>query len=185
MKTPAALIVALLCGAVGCSLEPAPPKDIPPAPTPAEGSNRGRIGDSIRLEGGALAMRVSVVGVIDSVPVGPSDATVDPGARFVGVEIELENLGPDAYEGSPLGGASLRTDNGREADPVTLLDGPCAGGFASHVKIPPGQKRGGCLAFEVGPGRRANAFLFALDSGFAEEVGTWKLTKQPLAAPAP
>jgi hypothetical protein len=120
-------------------------------------------------------MRVRVVRLIDPVPVGPSDATVNPKGRFVGVEIGLENLGPSPFNESPLGDASLVLDDGREGDPVTLLGGPCAGGFATHVKIAPGAKRGGCLAFEVAAGRRATAFQFALDSGFAEEMGEWRL----------
>jgi hypothetical protein len=173
LRLAAALIAALVCG--GCSLTPERPKSLPPPPSPPNGSNRGKIGDSIRLAGSAQAMRVRVLRVIDPVPVGPSDATLDPSARFVGVELELDNLGPAAYNESPLGNASLLTDRGGKADPGPVLGGPCGGGFASHVKIPPGGKRRGCLAFEVAPNRRPATFGFALDSGFAEERGRWRL----------
>ena len=104
-----------------------------------------------------------------------NDATPNPRARFVGVKVELHNLGPSPYEESPLSDAALFSAGGRAADPVTVLDGPCSGGFASHVKIPAGRTRAGCLAFEVAAGDRPVLFTFALDSGFADEKGTWHL----------
>jgi hypothetical protein len=176
MKRRATVVAILIAAGSGCSLGPAPPKSLPPRPSPPTGSNRARIGQSIRLTGSeGLAMRVLVSRVLDPAPVGPADATLGVNARLVGIEIELENVGQTPYSAAPLSGAKLVLDSGRAVDGQNVLEGPCAGGFALHAKIAPGQRRGGCLVFEVPESRRPVAFRYALDSGFAEEQGEWKL----------
>jgi len=166
--------LALAAGGMGCSisLEPEKPKSIPPPENP-DTPDTGRVGDAITVLGQDTELRVIVERVLDPAPSGP-DRPLRPGARFVGIELRLENIGEARYSASPLGDAELLTDRG-PADPTTLLFGPCAKGFASHVNLAPGERRAGCLTFEVRPGAEPTKFRYALDSGFAPEVGTWKL----------
>lgn len=127
------------------------------------------------MKGDDTELRVRVTRVLDPAPAGAADTTLAPRARFVGIQLVLENIGDAAYSESPLQSSKLLTGKGVAADPVTLIGGPCAGRFATHVTLRPGGRRQGCVAFEVGSGERASRFQFALDSGFAPEVGTWTL----------
>jgi hypothetical protein len=169
---PAALAALALAG---CSAGPQKPKSIPPRPVPANGSNQGRLGDPIRLAGSASAMRVTADRLLDPVPVGAADATITKGARFVGVFITLQNVGPAPYDESPLADASLVTSGGAKVLGEQVLGGPCEGEFASHVKVVPGATGRGCIVFEVPAGQKPAVFQYALDSGFGEEVGMWQL----------
>ncbi|MFN2612787.1 MAG: hypothetical protein ABR536_05405 [Solirubrobacterales bacterium] len=174
----AALSMLALCLAVaGCSLVPPKAKQIPPPPSTPVGSNKGELGDAIRLTGQQVEMRVRVLRVLDPLPVAPADQTLDRQARFVGVELELENVGTAAYNETPLAGATLITTGGAEASPESVLGGPCAQSFPSNVKVAPGQRRRVCPTFEVAPGKQPATFSFRLDSGFGEEVGEWRLQR--------
>jgi hypothetical protein len=174
-------VAALAVATSGCSGTPQAPKEIPPAPSPPNGANRGKIGDSIRLAGSNSQMRVRVVDLLDPLPVGPADATLNPSARFVGVEIALRNVGQTNYAESPLadamlvGGAKAPGGPPRKILGEPVLGGPCSRPFARHVKVAPGAERSGCLAFEVPAGKPPSVFQFALDSGFGDEVGMWTL----------
>ena len=113
--------------------------------------------------------------VLDPAPAAPADTPLAAGARFVGAELELRNIGDAPYSESPLADAKLITAGGAEADSVNLLGGPCGGRFALHVTLRPGARRDGCVAFEVGRGETPRTLRFALDSGFAPEVASWSL----------
>jgi hypothetical protein len=172
----ATLLAALAALALaGCSAGPKEPKSIPPPPVPANGSNQSKVGGSIRLAGSASQMRVTAQRVLDPVQVGAADATITKGARFVGVFISLLNVGQTNYDESPLADASLVTSGGAKVLGEQVLGGPCAGEFASHVKVVPGATRNGCIVFEIPAGQKPAVFQYALDSGFGEEVGMWQL----------
>jgi hypothetical protein len=169
------LAVALSAAVLsGCSLGPQKPESIPP-PRVTDTPDKGTIGDSITLRGQETELEVRVVRVLDPAPAGPADITLDPRARFVGVELRLRNIGAGRYSESPLAGSTLLTGGGGEAEPVNLIGGPCGGDFALHVSLAPGARRAGCVPFEVAGGKRPASFQFGLDSGFAPEVGTWRL----------
>ncbi len=169
-------IAALILG--GCSLEPEAPEEIPPPPATKEGSNQGKVGDAIRLSGGDVEMpidvRVRLVRVIDPLPAGSSDQVNGP-KRFVGVELELENVGTVAYDEAPLGASTMTTSDGAEASRASVTSGLCAQRFPSNLRVPPGQKRETCATFELDPRQRPASFEFALDSGFGSEVAEWML----------
>jgi len=76
---------------------------------------------------------------------------------------------------SPLADSKLLTGSGVQAHAVNLLGGPCGGRFPLQVHLRPGQRTAGCLPYEVRRSEQPSEFRFALDSGFAPEVGTWKL----------
>jgi hypothetical protein len=170
-----ALAVALSAAVLsGCSLGPQKPESIPP-PRVTDTPDKGTIGDPITLRGQETELEVRVVRVLDPAPAAPADTPLDPSARFVGVELRLRNIGAGRYSESPLAGSTLLTVGGGEAEPVNLIGGPCGGDFALHVSLAPGARRAGCVPFEVASGKRPASFQFALDSGFAPEVGTWRL----------
>ncbi len=175
-----ACLAVLLCGLmgfalVGCALEPEAPPEVPPKPSPPVGTNQGRVGDPIRLAERQLALRVRVTDILDPLPVPAADVPLGKGARFVGVAVEITNVGKTVYDESPLGGSALLTRDGRETQPVGVLGGPCARGFASNVRVEPGQTRSGCVAFEVPRGGRLGSFRYAIGTTSADETGTWRI----------
>jgi hypothetical protein len=172
---PAVALAVLASLAGGCSLVPEQPKTNPPPPGTPIGSNQGRIGDSIRLTGEKEALRIRVLRVLDPVPVGAADGTYVKGARFVGVQVEIKNVGESVYDETPLSGATLVTAAGREIDGESVLGGPCESRFPSNLRVPPGKRRGDCMVFEVPGGDVAAKFTYALESGFGQELATWTL----------
>ncbi|HKH22328.1 MAG TPA: hypothetical protein VKA88_01800 [Solirubrobacterales bacterium] len=173
------LATALLIGLVatspaGCSLSNRP-KPIPPPPNTDTTPDTGSVGTPITIRGSETELEVRLTRVLDPVSGSPGDVTLDPGARFVGIELTLRNIGDRVYSESPLAGARLLLAGGRKADGVNLLGGPCGGRFPLHVGLRPGEKASGCMPFEVPGNRRPTRFLFRLDSGFGTEIGTWRL----------
>lgn len=170
----AALAAATLMVLGGCSLGEQKPESTPPTRS-TDTPDEGRLGAAITVKGEDTELRVRAIRVIDPVSAGPVDRPLTPRARFVGVMLELENIGDGVYSASPLADSRLITSDGRRADPVTLAGGPCSRRFASHVTLRPSATAKGCVSFEVPAGGSPVTFEFALDSGFAPEVGTWRL----------
>ena len=167
------LATTLLAALCGCTLLPERPESIPPPPS-FDTPDRGKVGDAITLKGEKTELKVTVLRVLDPAPVGNADTTLIPDARFVGIAVELENIGQAPFSESPLADADLVTD-GRPAEPVNLLGGPCGGSFPLHVTLRPNARKQGCIPFEVRGPDRLVAFKFALGSGFAPEIGEWRL----------
>jgi hypothetical protein len=116
-----------------------------------------------------------VTRVIDPVSGSPADQALAKGARLVGIQLALRNIGEGPYSESPLADSKLLAADGTETNPVNLLGGRCGGRFALHLTLRPKAGANGCVAFEVAGGQRPATFQFALDSGFGPEVGTWSL----------
>jgi hypothetical protein len=167
--------VAAAVGLSGCTLIPQQPKSTPPPPNTDTSPDQGGIGTPITLRGQDTLMEVRVTRALDPAPASPADQTLSASARFVGIELVLRNIGQGTFSESPLSDSKLLIAGGSEADSVNLLGGPCGRRFALHVTLRPGERAAGCVAFEVGGGDRPKRFQFALDSGFAPEVGTWRL----------
>lgn len=121
-----------------------------------------------------VQMRVTLVKVIDPLQGGEYDEP-DAGKRYVGIVIRLTNTGATAYDDAPSNGATLLLSNDEQASSTLLIGGECESSSFSSVKIAPGGSRRGCIAFEVPANRKATAFQFALDSGFSDQTGEWKL----------
>lgn len=134
------------------------------------------IGDSITLtstDGGKV--KVKLLRVLDPVSGGEYESPA-AGKRYVGIELQLTNVGAKTYKDSPSNGATVIYGDDRQASATLLVDGPCASnGFASDARISPGSKRKGCIPFEITSSRKPKGFQFALDSGFADEGGEWAL----------
>jgi hypothetical protein len=165
--------LALLAG--GCSLLPKQQKSTPPPPNTDTSPDHGGIGTPITLRGTDTELEVTVTRMLDPAPASPGDQALSPRDRFVGIELRLRNIGQGTYAESPLSDSKLLLADGSEADAVNLLGGPCGGRFALHVSLRPGARARGCVPFEARTAVDPVRFQFALDSGFAPEVGTWRL----------
>ena len=77
---------------------------------------QGRIGETLRLSGNehGLEMAVTPRRVVD--PAAPADPYAGPGSgkRFVGVEIQLANVGTRVYRDFPANGAALIDSRSRQ-----------------------------------------------------------------------
>ena len=89
--------------------------------------------------------------------------------------MRIRNVGDNSYADSPSNGATLILGDDSQAQGTILLDGPCAGGFASDAKITPGSQQQGCIPFEAPAGAEVKTFQFTLDSGFGPQSGEWRL----------
>jgi len=172
--TPFLLAALLAAPLSGCSLLKKE-KSLPPPPNTDTTPDTGGIGTPITIRGSRTELEVRVTRLLDPAPVGAGDQTLDPGARFVGIELDLRNIGNGTYAESPGEDSKLLLAGGSAADGVNLLGGPCGGRFPLHVTLHPGARAAGCVPFEVPRPGRPQRFQFALDSGFGSEVGTWNL----------
>lgn len=142
------------------------------------------VGGQIRLAGsGGLEMMATVEGVIDPV-YGSEYDTPATGKRYVAVMLRLTNTGDVPYSDSPSNGASLTYGDDRDATASLLTGGQCSGGFSSSSKIAVGAKRKGCIVFEVPKANTIKTFQLTLESGFADQTGTWNIRSANGRAPA-
>ena len=147
-----------------------------PAPeaTPGQtGTGLAKVGSSLTLAGSnGLQMKVTVTAYLDPATAGEFE-TPQQGARFVGVKLQLVNVGQQAYDDSPTNGSKLITNTDEQADATVTTGGSCES--PSTVTIAPGDTRVVCIPFEIPAAQRGRTFQFALDSGFADEKGQWSL----------
>jgi hypothetical protein len=136
--------------------------------------NKAEVGDSITLSGNdeGLEMKVTVMTVQD--PAKNLEPFTSPakGGRFVGIQLELENVGSSVYADSPTNGAALidKTGQGHDATFATLKTE-----FNSNLRIQPGASQVGFIPFEIPKGAKLAIFQFTLESGFGPETGEWTL----------
>jgi hypothetical protein len=189
------LLLVALCATlvVGCATTDPSTKDTPdssaraatatatagaqqpdPSATPTPKPKKAGIGDSITLAGSDAKISVKLLGIRDPLSAGDYDQP-DSGKRYVGIMIEMANVGTTTYKDSPGNGATIIYGNDEQASNTLVVGGPCAGSFANDVRIAPGAKRRGCIPFELPKSRKAKMLQFALDSGFADEDGEWVL----------
>ena len=161
--------------------EPEPAAQPKPVSEPSD--PRAGIGDLLTLNARDSTLKVRLTDVIDPVPVGTYDSARN-GHRFVGVELAVKNMGPDAYSDSLSNGAAIVLRDGTQADPTIVAGGPCGNDFGVDVKIAATDKRVGCIAFEVPEGKRVRSFQFTPESGFGDETGEWTLRQSSGSRPA-
>jgi hypothetical protein len=127
---------------------------------------------SVTLRGfEGLRMNVRILRVFDPAEAGELDEP-PAGKRLVGVEIRLRNVGAKTYSDSPGNGADLVTGGGKAIDATITTGGDCD--TAGSLRVPRGQTRTTCLAFDVPDGARLKYFEFTLNSGFANQTGQWR-----------
>jgi hypothetical protein len=153
--------------------EEAPTEETTTEAAPETGE--ARIGDTITLHGNDpdLEIRVTVRRVIDP---APPEEFFEPsgGTRWVAVELRFVNSGTLAYDDSPGNGAAL-IDNRDQTYAESIAETRACRYIGAGVKIAPGDKRVGCLVFEMPNRTKPRKFQMTLDSGFGPETGEWVL----------
>ncbi|MEU7057725.1 DUF4352 domain-containing protein [Streptomyces sp. NPDC046197] len=135
-----------------------------------------KIGDTLSLKGmdDGSKLDVTVVKVVD--PAKSADEFTVPadGKRFVGLQFRLVNTGTKAYGDSPANGVQIADEQGQQFD-TTFADITAGQSMSSDVRLKPGAKALGWIVFEVPKGVKPATAQFAMDSGFADQTGEWKL----------
>ena len=150
----------------------------------SEDAADAELGDLLTLAGDEATLKVRVTKIIDPLPVGEYDEA-DAGKRFVGVHFSVKNTGPQPYADALSNGTTLILRGDEQANSTIVSGGPCGGNFGSDVKIAAGDKRAGCVPFEVPAGKRLRSFQFTPNSGFADVTAEWDLRDaEPSSAPA-
>jgi hypothetical protein len=155
--------------------------DAAPAARPAVAS----VGETVDLAGSdGLKMGVTVTKVIDPLQGGSLD---DPeaGQRFVGIVVAMRNTSQTGYADSPSNGATLVYGDDEQANATVVTGGECEGDFSSDAKIAAGDRRKGCIAFELPRTAKLKKFQMTLNSGFADQTGEWSLVGAGAPSPSP
>ena len=106
----------------------------------------------------------------------PTVAFSSRGKRFVGVVIEIRNIGNAGVSDSPSNSSTLVTTDGQQYSEATIAyqGAACEGSFGSGANIAPGDSRSGCIAFKVpdGAGLTSSSSLQTVASVPAWRSGT-------------
>jgi hypothetical protein len=137
-----------------------------------------KVGDTLGLRGteGNSKLDVTVKKVVD--PAQPADEYQEPGSgkRWVGAQFELVNTGSKAYADAPSNGAQVADTDGQRFQ-ATIGDITAGPSMTAETKIAPGGKALGWIVFEVPKNVKLSEVQFAMDSGFADQTGQWKITR--------
>jgi Domain of unknown function (DUF4352) len=135
------------------------------------------VGDPITvtdMDGGSMSAKVKKV--VDPLPVGEYDETMEPGHHFVGVYMSIRNNGDSTLDECPDNNATLLLSTDEQVDTTSVSGGPAGdSSFSCEVKLLPGARRQGWLAFEVKDGAKVSGMQFTPDSGFGDDTAEWKL----------
>jgi uncharacterized protein DUF4352 len=129
---------------------------------------------------GTLRMAVKVKNVVPTAFGRGAFENPRKGERFTAVRFVFKNIGPTPYRDSPTFGAKVVDSAGHGYDPTvaTVTAGP---GFARVVTLARGQSRSGYIVFAVPKTARIVSVRYALNAGYAHELGEW--TVPPRTAP--
>ncbi|GAA2405359.1 MULTISPECIES: DUF4352 domain-containing protein [Streptomyces] len=134
-------------------------------------------GDTLALKGmeAGSKLDVTVVKVVDNAKSSDEFTAPESGNRWIAVQFRLVNTGSKAYSDSPQNGAQVADDQGQQFQ-STFADVTAGPSMSSDVSLKPGAKALGWVVFEVPKASKMATVQFAMDSGFAEETGEWKLS---------
>ncbi|WP_371674077.1 DUF4352 domain-containing protein [Streptomyces sp. NBC_00289] len=148
-----------------------------PAAKKSKAPDVAKIGDIIALKGteDGSKLDVTVVKMVDPAKGADEFTTPSSGKRFVGIQFRLVNTGTATYSDSPSNGAQISDADGQQFQTTygEISAGPA---MSSSVKLKPGAKALGWIVFEVPKASKAATVQFAMDSGFADQSGEWKLS---------
>jgi hypothetical protein len=170
--------LAVLLGGCGSAAETAK------NPQPSDSRPRVRlanVGDAVVLTGvddasgtGTLRMAVKVKNVVPTAVGRGAFETPRRGERFAAVRFVFKNMGTTAYHDSPTFGAKVIDSAGHGYDPTvaTVSAGP---GFPRVVRLTRGQVRSGYIVFAVPKAAKIVSVQYALNAGYAPELGEWRV----------
>ncbi len=134
-------------------------------------------GDTLALKGmeDGSKLDVTVVKVVDNAKSSDEFTAPESGNRWLAVQFQLVNTGTKAYTDSPQNGVQVADDQGQQFQ-TTFAEVTAGPSMSSAVRLKPGAKALGWIVFEVPKASKVATVQFAMDSGFAEQTGEWKLT---------
>ncbi|CAG6393111.1 DUF4352 domain-containing protein [Streptomyces cocklensis] len=134
------------------------------------------IGDTITLHGSdpGLAVAVTVVAWNANAHGADEFTTPSKGKRFVAAQFKLVNTGSAVYSDSPSNGAQVADSQGQRFS-STFAEISAGPSMSSNVNLRPGDMALGWIPFEVPISSTISTVQFALDSGFADQVGEWSV----------
>ncbi|MFJ2767299.1 DUF4352 domain-containing protein [Streptomyces sp. NPDC087300] len=142
----------------------------------AEKQEVAKVGDTIELTGmdKGSKLDVTVVKVADNAKSSDEFTAPESGKRWLAVQFQLVNTGTKPYADSPQNGAQLADSQGQQFQ-TTFADITAGPSMSSDVKLRPGAKALGWITFELPKASKADVVQFAMDSGFSDKTGEWKL----------
>ena len=132
-----------------------------------------RFGETVRLR--------TYLTTIEVRPVGFTRIAASQAAGAgVGVDLEIRTVGRAAYRDQPAQAASVTVRGGGEAERVYEPVPGCPGLSDDTVRIPQGETRRFCLAFETS--RRPELFVYSAEDGLpgnrgAPEAAAWEFAR--------
>ncbi|MFJ7910114.1 DUF4352 domain-containing protein [Kitasatospora sp. NPDC096204] len=144
------------------------PADIAKAPA--------KLGDTIALKGmdkGNTA-DVTAVKVVDPAESASEYLKPAEGKHYVAVQFQIKATGAQAYGEVPASSAKVVDTQGQAYGP-NLEETKAGPAFQTPTNIAPGETGKGFVTFEVPDGTKLDKVQFALDNGFSNQAGQWKL----------
>ncbi|MGA5818507.1 DUF4352 domain-containing protein [Kitasatospora sp. NPDC094028] len=144
--------------------------DTPKAPAAA------KIGDTIALKGmdkGNTA-DVTAVKVVDPAESASEYLKPAEGKHYVAVQFQIKATGAQAYSEVPASSAKVVDAQGQAYGP-NLEETKAGPAFQTPTNIAPGDTGKGFVTFEVPDGMKLDKVQFALDNGFSNQTGQWKI----------
>ncbi|OKJ11750.1 DUF4352 domain-containing protein [Kitasatospora sp. CB01950] len=186
-RTAAVLLGAcLLAAATACGPEntvSTTPKSAAPASAadasgeaPKSGAQTAKVGDTLALKGveKSNAADVTLVKVVDNAEGANEYTKPADGKRFVSVQFRVKATGSAAYADAPANSAKILDDQGQGYS-ATVAETKAGPEFPVPANIAPGESALGFITFEIPSGAKLDKVQFALNSGFAQQTGQWKL----------
>ncbi|MFJ2191399.1 DUF4352 domain-containing protein [Kitasatospora sp. NPDC087861] len=161
--------------ATGGTAKPAGDK---PAETKAADAPKApaKVGDTIALKGMDKGNTADVTTVKVADPAESANEYLKPadGKRYVAVQFQIKATGAQAYSEAPWGSAKVVDAQGQAYGP-SLAETKAGPAFQTPTNIAPGETGKGFVTFEVPVDAKLDKVQFALDNGFANQVGQWKI----------
>lgn len=128
---------------------------------------------TLRTQDGKRA-RVAVLSVMDPVPRGSYFRGPKRGTRWVGVRVRFTGAGPGTYTDSAANGVRVVTaDKRRYGTDFSELD--ACPSVPEDLSLAPGASRTGCVVIPVPKPKHPVRIRFIPSSGYAPDVGTWRV----------
>lgn len=157
----------------------APTKKAAPAPKPTTAKPKpavAHVGDTLTVHGfeDGSQLAVTLVKWLPTTKSSNEFLTPDAGKKYASAQFRITNTGTAAYSDSPSNGAQVADSAGQRFDSA-YTDVTAGPSMASSLTLKPGDKALGWITFEVPKTSKITTVQFSMDSGFANQVGEWRI----------
>ncbi|MFJ9845405.1 DUF4352 domain-containing protein [Kitasatospora sp. NPDC101155] len=155
-------------GAAGAAGAAGKSTDTPKAPA--------KVADTIALKSTDTGNTADVTAVKVVDPAESANEYLKPadGKRYVAVQFQIKATGAQAYSEAPFSSAKV-VDTQGQAYGASLAETKAGPAFQTPTNIAPGDTGKGFVTFEVPNDAKLDKVQFALDNGFASQIGQWKI----------